>query len=274
MGANIPAYLQNNGICHDNLAGTRIVFKHLYKVDVHRKKEGTMKKVAAISLALASSVFALDEYLPIAPKAIEVDVGVTHNAPDGGDASQAIPLAVKYGIMEGLTLELATDYSAAENNSGVGQPQVALKYAIGDMGLAPFLNVLLPVATGDRSSNGWAGTAFAPGVVYGKNYGQISAVALASYQINMDDGDFKAPDNALTLFLKPGYIVNDKLVGYVGLNHLAQGDISSTKLVPGVTYTLSPTVAFEANLPYVVAESNSGKGWTLNAYVYYTIPGM
>jgi hypothetical protein len=230
-----------------------------------------MKKVALFSLALASSVFALDEYLPIAPNALEVDVGVSHNAPDGPDAYQSIPLAVKYGVMPGLTLELATDYSMQDPGSGLGQPQLAAKYSISAVeGLAVFANVVLPFATGDRA-DAYKGLGIAPGAVYGKNYGKISAAGLVGYQLNMKDADDIEADNELRVFLKPGYLVNDKLTGYVGIDYKTAGDVNSTKLVPGVTYMHSSTLSFEANLPYVVSESGAGKGWALNASVYYTL---
>jgi hypothetical protein len=228
-----------------------------------------MKKIALISLALASSVFALDEYLPIAPKALEIDVGVSHVKPDGVDASQAIPLAVKYGVMPKLTLELATDYSLADGGSGLGQPQLAAKYTVAD-GAAVLVNVVLPFATGDRG-DAYKGLGIAPGVVYGKNYGQISAVALATYQLNMKDSDDLEADDVFHLYLKPGYIVNDKLTGYVGLDYMMQGDVNATKLVPGVTYMQSSALSFEANVPFVVAESGAGKSWGVNLSVYYTL---
>ena len=228
-----------------------------------------MKKVALLSLALASSVFALDEYLPIAPSALEVDVGVSHNAPDGPDAYQTIPLAVKYGVTKELTLELATDFSMQDPGGGLGQPGLAAKYTVAD-GIAVFANLVLPFATGDRG-DAYAGLGIAPGAVYGKNYGKISAVGLLSYQLNMDDGDLPAPDNALRVFLKPGYIVSDKLTGYVGLDYNMAGDVSSTKLVPGVTYMQSSTLSFEANLPYVVASDPTADFWGINVAVYYTL---
>ena len=228
-------------------------------------------KVALLSLALASSVFALDEYLPIAPSSLEVDVGVSHVAPDVGDASQAIPVAVKYGLTKELTLELATDYSLADPGGGLGQPQIAAKYTVAD-GIAVFANVVLPFATGDRGdATAYKGLGIAPGAVYGKTFGQISAVGLASYQLNMKDGDDNEADNALRVYLKPGYIVNDKLTGYVGIDYNMAGDVNSTKLVPGVTYMQSSTLSFEANLPYVVAESGAGKSWGINVSVYYTM---
>jgi hypothetical protein len=225
-----------------------------------------MKKVALLSLALASSVFALDEYLPVGPKTLEVDVGVSYVTPEVGDASAALPLQVKYGVMPGLDLELYTDLGVS-GSTGLTPPQVAAKYAIGATGLAGFVNVVLPFAAGDFTD---AGLGIAPGVVYGKNYGKIQAVGLAAYQINLDEG----ADDALRIFLKPGYMVNDKLAGYVGLDYNKAGDVNSTKLVPGVTYTQSATLSYEANLPIVVAESGAGKSWGIWASVYYTIPGM
>src|SRR5690606_24197097 len=127
-------------------------------------------------LALAGSVFALDEYLPITKGAVEIDVGVSHNAPDGGDAYQSVPLAVKYGVMDKLTLELATDFSMQDPGGGLGQPALAAKYTVAD-GIAVLVNVALPFATGDRA-DGYKGLGIAPGVIYGKNHGNFSAVGL------------------------------------------------------------------------------------------------
>lgn len=230
-------------------------------------------KIAALSLALASSVFALDEYLPIAPKALEIDVGVSHVAPEVGDAYQAIPLAVKYGVTDKLTLELATDFSLQDPGGGLGQPAIAAKYLVtGD--IAVLANVVLPFASGDRS-NGYKGLGIAPGVIYGKTYdNNFTAAALAYYQINLKDGDDIEVDDILNVYLKPGYLVNDKLMAYVGLNYTMQGDANQTKLLPGITYALSPALALEANVPFVVAESNAGKYWGINVALYFTLGGQ
>jgi hypothetical protein len=223
-------------------------------------------KIALLSLALASSVFALDEYLPLGPGILELDGGVSYVKPDGGDAAIALPLQAKYGVVPGLDIEIYTDLGVS-GSTGLTPPQIAGKYAIGATGLAGFVNVVLPFAAGDFSD---AGLGIAPGVVYGKNYGQIQAVGLASYQINIDD----AVDDQLRIFLKPGYMFNDKAAGYVGLDYNKQGAANYTKLVPGVTYTLSSTLALEANLPIVVAENGPGKSWGIWASLYYTMPSM
>src|SRR5690606_2623281 len=110
-------------------------------------------------------------------------------------------------------------------------PQLAAKYTVSD-GIAVLANVVLPFATGDRA-NGYKGLGIAPGVIYGKNHGKISAVGLATYQLNMKDGDDIERDNQIRVYLKPGYIVNDKLTGYVGIDYNATGSNNNTALVPG-----------------------------------------
>ncbi len=229
-------------------------------------------RIAFLSLALAGSVFALDEYLPITKGAVEIDVGVSHNAPDGGDAYQSVPLAVKYGVMDKLTLELATDFSLQDPGGGLGQPAIAAKYAV-TSDIAVLANVVLPFATGDRGESfAYKGLGIAPGVIYGKVYdNNFTAAALAYYQINLKDGDDIEVDDVLNVYLKPGYLVNDKLMAYVGLNYTMQGDANQTKLLPGITYVLSSALALEANVPFVVAESNTGKYWGINAALYYTL---
>ena len=228
-------------------------------------------KIALLCLGLASASFALDEYLPVAPSKLEVDVGVSRAAPEVGNVTTSVPLQFKYGIMEGLDAELGLAYNKRSDASGVGQPALAAKYTVSaENGIAVFANLVLPFATGDYA-DAYKGLGIAPGVVYGKNYGAFQAVGLASYQINMKDGDDIEADNALRVFLKPGYMVNDKLAGYVGIDYNSAGDVSTTALVPGVTYTLSGEWAFEAALPYIVSESNSTKGWTVWASVYYTL---
>lgn len=226
-------------------------------------------KIAVLSLALASSVFALDEYLPVAPQTLELDAGISHLSPEVGDAALSIPLQAKYGVMPGMDLELALNYGVS-GSTGLAQPELAAKYAIGATGIAAFVNLLLPVATGDKDVPG-SGLGIAPGAVFGKNYDKVQAVAMAYYQINMED-DGVTPDNIFRLYLKPGYMVNEKLAGYVGLDYAMQGDANSTKLVPGLTYVLSPALALEANVPVVIAESNVGKSWGIWASVYYTLP--
>lgn len=240
-----------------------------------------MKRIALLSLALAGGAFALDEYMPLAPGVLELDAGISHVSPDGGSASQSIPLQVKYGIVSGLDVELGLSYSLADNASGLDQPALALKYQLPDMDLAAYVNVVLPFATGDLDAPG-LNTGITPGVLYQLNSGAISTILGASYQLNLEADDVKEGD-VLTVMAKPSYAVSGELGAYVfATYHMhMEGEVGGNGLgndgydvvlAPGVTYTLSPAVAFEANVPFTVVEDNVGKSWGVWASVYYTLP--
>lgn len=238
-------------------------------------------KVALLSLGLASTGFALDEYMPIDAGTLEIDAGVSHVAPDEGDAFQDIPLAVKYGIMPGLTVELASTYSLEEDRSGLTQPELALKYQVPDTDFGAFVNVVLPFATGDRDVDG-LNLGIAPGVLMDMDINeQINLIAMAYYQINLEADDVK-DGNVLSVLLKPAYRVNNELAAYVSaIYHMhAENELSGTGLgndgydlvlAPGATYTLSDALSFEANVPFTIAEDNEEKYWGINALVYYTL---
>lgn len=226
-------------------------------------------KVALICLGLASASFALDEYLPLAKGVAEVDVGVSPIIGENTTNTGLPVLQFKYGVIDGLDIEVAATYFVGDV-AGLGQPEVAAKYAIGTTGFAPYLNLVLPIASGDRDIPG-TGLGIAPGVVYGKNYDKISAVAQASYQINLED-DGVTPDNILGIYLKPGYIANDKLTGYVGFDYKMQGDNTAFTLKPGVTYMQSAKLSWEVNLPIALADDINGQtSWGVSAAAYFTL---
>jgi hypothetical protein len=237
-------------------------------------------KVALMCLGLVSAGFCVDEYLPIAPSTLEVDVGVNPVFPEVGDMSFGIPLQIKYGIMPGLDVEVATNYTASGAATGLVQPDIAAKYSIGSTGFAAYLDVVLPFSTGDFDVAG-AGLGIAPGIVYGKNFDKIQAVAKASYLLNMEK-DGLTNGNVLDVFLKPGYMVDDKLAGYVGVDFKMTGkpdpagpgavDGNTITLLPGATYTVSPSIALEANVPIVLSNDLGGTSWGVWASVYYTMP--
>jgi hypothetical protein len=266
------------------------------------QKEGIMKnKIALLSLALASSVFALDEYMPLPPKTLEVDLGVSPLFFSGGydadgekvDAvgdpgATLVGLQLKYGVMAGLDVEFAWNYEKDNEDAGEAagllQPELGVKYAIGDMGLAVFGNLILPFATGDFDTDpSDLNLGIEPGVVYGKNYGKIQAVAKASYQLNLENGDDFKNGNILNVYLKPGYMVDDKLAAYLGIDYTSFGEteIAGTgmgddgnliTLLPGATYVLSPEISFEGNVPLSVSGKNAAAFWGVGLFVYYTMP--
>jgi hypothetical protein len=227
-------------------------------------------------LGLVTAGFCVDEYLPIAPQTLEVDVGVNPVIGENTTVTGLPVLQLKYGILPGLDVEAAVNYYTGDA-SGLGQPELAVKYAIGSTGLAPYLNLVLPVASGDKDVPG-AGLGIQPGVVFGKNFDKVQAVAKAFYQINMEDDGF-TNGNVLGIYLKPGYMIDDKLAAYVGLDFKMTGesdpatfDGNTIALLPGATYTLSPALAFEANVPIVLSNDVGETSWGIWASVYWTIP--
>ena len=117
--------------------------------------------------------------------------------------------------------------------------------------------------------------------MYGKNFDKIQAVAKASYQINMEDDDVTA-GNVLDIYLKPGYMIDDKLAAYVGLDFKMTGepdpsgptsvDGNTITLLPGATYVVSPAISLEANVPIVLSNDVGPTSWGILASVYYTLP--
>jgi hypothetical protein len=246
-------------------------------------------KIALLSLALASSVFALDEYMPLNKGVLELDAGINPIFLDPEGTVIGVPLQAKYGIMDGLDVELGLYYASLDEDAGGGasasgftQPAVAVKYKVPGMDLAAFVNVTLPFATGDFDVDG-LNLGVSPGVLYNHTLTpEISAILGAQYQINMEADDIK-DGNILGLLAKPNYAVSKELGAYVLANYnmYSETEVAGTGmgddgyafiLSPGITYTLSPSIAFEANLPYVVAEDNYGKSVGIWASVYYTLP--
>jgi hypothetical protein len=178
-------------------------------------------RVALLCLGLVTAGFCVDEYLPIEAGKTEIDVGVSLVFPEVGDAAVGIPLQVKYGVMPGLDVEVAAT-AGVSGTTGLSQIDVAAKYAIGSTGLAPYIDVVLPFAVGEYA-DGYTGLGIAPGVVFGKNFDRIQAIAKASYQINMES-EGVTPGAVLDIYLKPGYMIDSKLAAYVGLDFKMIGE--------------------------------------------------
>lgn len=257
-------------------------------------------RIALLSLALVGGAFAYDEYMPVAPGALEIDVAyaptfVTGFYDDDGEKQDIIgdPMGngvgvqLKYGVMPGLDLELAWVYLAlnedAGDASGFLQPEIAVKYAVGTTGIGVLGNVILPLVTGDFDTDpSDVALGIEPGVIYGKNYGSLQAIAKASYVLYLENGDEYKPGNELNVFLKPGYMVDDKLAGYLGIDYTMYSESEGAgtgldddgyllTLLPGLTYTLDGSLAFELNVPFTLAGQNAGAGWGVNALLYYTL---
>ncbi|MDB5047732.1 MAG: hypothetical protein JWO30_803 [Fibrobacteres bacterium] len=273
-----------------------------------------MKKVLAIvGFALIGSSFGLDEYLPVEKSKLEVDLaygfmsatggydssGKKQDLPDGFSQSQnAIPLQLKYGIMPGLDVEAfwafgiigiksdavgpipATDKSF----SGFTQPDIAVKYAMMDIGAGVFLDYTLPFATGDFADPDQPPMALAFGAVYTKLFmPKFNLTGLLQYKLNFEDkGKFK-DGNVFSIYAKPEFRFNEFGGAYLGLRYDMAGegafdgtsvkdsDASLFTLLPGWNATWLPNVATEVNVPLTLMGKNNTASWGINANVYYTV---
>jgi hypothetical protein len=274
-----------------------------------------MKKVVAIiGLAMIGSSFGLDEYLPVEAGKLEVDLGYgltsstgvydqdgeKQDLPDGTSSMfHAIPLQLKYGIMPGLDVEVlwafqmssfkadaAPPFPAIDNSaSGFGQPEIALKYALMDIGAGAYVNFIAPFATGDFADPDAPPMALALGAVYTKLFmPQFNLTAQLNYRLNFEAENKFQDGNVFSIYAKPEFRFNEFGGAYLGLrydmfgedqldgNGLANTDGSLVTVLPGWNATWLPTVATEVNVPISIMGTSTGAFWGINANVYVTIP--
>ncbi len=292
-----------------------------------------MKITAIATLALAGSAFCLDEYLPVEKSKLQVDVGYNLLKPSGAfDSSgksqdfvsgesrtyHSIPLQLKYGIIPGLDVEVLWAFNIQSMSSpaipglmakmdstakGFGQPDIALKYALMDIGVGAFVDFTVPFATGDFSDPYSPAMALSFGAVYTKLFvPQFNLTASASYRLNFE-GDATVFDtatftevkgkakagNVFSVYAKPEFRFNQFGGAYLGLKYAMIGEsqesgksISGTDgyaftLVPGWNATWLPNVSTEVNVPYTLAGKNTtseftAPGWGISAKVHVTLP--
>jgi hypothetical protein len=282
-------------------------------------KKDVMKKSALIIMALAGTAFCLDEYLPVEKNKIEVDLaygfvngtglydsaGKNHDFVSGQTGSgHAIPLQIKYGIIPGLDVELLWSFNIEKagtpgfapllipdwdtTRSGMGQPDIALKYALMDVGVGAYLDVALPFATGDFANPDQPPMALGFGAVYTKLFTpQLNLTAMAGYTVNFEAKDSTQAGNVISIYAKPEFRFNEFGGAYLGLKYVMSGerklDGKSEKdsdgnlftLLPGWNATWLPNVSTELNVPYTVTGKNTSglstlASWGINANVYYT----
>ena len=268
-----------------------------------------MKKVLAIvGFALVGSSFALDEYLPVEAKKLEVDLGYSFMNVNGfydndakkqdlGDdvsaSGNAIPLQLKYGIIPGLDAELlwAFQMNSSESPapigktsaSGFGQPEIALKYAMMDIGAGAFVNLIAPFATGDFADPA-PGMGLAFGAVYTKLLTpQFNLTGLVQYRLNMEDEDKVKDGNVFSIYAKPEFRFNEFGGAYLGVRYDMNSDSEFdgtsaddagylVTLLPGWNATWLPNVSTEVNVPLTIMGKNQPAFWGINLKVYYTLP--
>ncbi len=247
-------------------------------------------RLSITALGCAASAFALDEYLPLASRVMEIDIGAERGTQlgyfdanwDKQDMEQdkspfIIPLQGKFGLTEGLDGSMSINFIGqdVEGHSGLDRPVFSLKYAHPVYHVGGFLSIAPPIGFEEIMNTGnYASLAF--GALYGKDWAYCKLLANASYIFNTENED-KTKEDQLRIFVKPEYPLPitalTKAKQYLGVNlgmdydfyfnEVDAGEsLSGTRqlftLLPGVNYTLNRFVSAELTGTFPV----SGKSGT------------
>ena len=262
-----------------------------------------MKKASALILSIfASSAFCVDEYMPIEKGKFEVDLGFGYTGitgsydssgkkSDDSGAITMVPIQLKYGIIPGLDAEVVWNMQMnnkdAGDLSGFTQPEIALKYAMPEIGAGLFVDGIMPFALGD-----WGDTAKYPapalgiqiGAVFGKTFDKFRATAVGSYRINLENSDSLKMGNLLDFYFKPEFLLNEFAGIYAGIKYdmASKAEFGGTAIpnsegfqltiLPGWNATWLKWLSTEINVPYVVMGKNAPASWGVTALFYATFP--
>ena len=255
-----------------------------------------------IGLLAASSVFAMDEYQPMAEGKTEIDVmynyGMASEAYDvdgeaqdiGADITyQTITLGAKYGVIEGLDIELAVPYSmdkadfegGSDDRSGLGQPSLGAKYSVTPE-VATFLDLALPFGGEDIVGESPV-MSFTLGGLHFLDAGEFSMISRLSLGYTLENDDKFQPGMGIDVLLKPSFAVSPELQLDLGVKYgmaldnkfdgEAMDDSGSNKLTvaPGVQYMIDDAMAIEANVGIDLMGKNAEKVLDIYAGFYYTM---
>lgn len=261
------------------------------------------------ALATATSVFALDEYLPLAPRVMEIDIGLERGSQNGyfdrdGEAVAqeeennplAIPLQGKFGMVDGLEASLGVNYIGQNTagHAGFDRPLLALKYAHPTHHLGGFLGISLPIGfTEIMESGNYASILF--GALYGLDLPKFRLLSNASYTYNTVNED-NTKEDQIHVFVKPEYpipvqalIKRKQYLGlYLGINYdvylnnvVADESIDGSRylfsLMPGINYTFNKIISSELTVNYPVKGESGPAPFTtfdvpsLKFQIYFTL---
>jgi hypothetical protein len=259
--------------------------------------------LATLALILAPAAMALDEYLPVPARVMQIDAGVERTSITGrfqhswesdeeGDPDNplAIPVQGKFGVLDNLEGSMAARYliNDSTGNTGLDRPVLALKYADHASGYGGFLAVSLPVGFEDIMNAGnYATMTF--GAMYGKQFPRFGLLANAAYSFNTEDDLSNKIDN-IRLYAKPDYplaaawFVNRKQKLSISLaaayefhfNRLQDGDSVDEgahllQIIPGALWTLNKILAAEVNAFFNVSGQNVPGGQTVRAQLHFSL---
>lgn len=259
--------------------------------------------ITPLCLALAPAAVALDEYMPVPARVMQINAGIERGSMTGyfedtwenneipdEDNPVSIPVQGKFGVLDNLEGSMAARYLIHDTagNTGLDRPVLALKYANPASGGGGFLAISLPVGFEDIMNAGnYATMTF--GAMYGKQFPKFGLLANASYSFNTEDNQKNKIDN-LRFFAKPempinaAYLVNRKQRLGVSLAAVYEFHFNRTmagesvdegahlfQLAPGALWTLNRIVSAEINAAFNVAGQNQPAGTSVRAQLYFSL---
>jgi hypothetical protein len=258
---------------------------------------------AFISLLSVSALYALDEYMPISSRVMQINMGVEHSSVPGTfkqdwesngvfskEDPTSVPMQGKFGLMDQLEGSMAIRYLIQDTagHTGLDRPTLGLKYGDPISGGGGYLAISLPIGFEDIMNAGnFATMTF--GAMYNKDYARIKLLSNLSYSFNTED-DFKNKIDNIRMFVKAEYPLVapwlTKNKQYVGLNlagiydtyfnRMAKGESLDAggnlfQLAPGMYYTLNKIVSLEINVPFSISGQNQPENQTFRAQFYFTL---
>lgn len=260
-------------------------------------------RIGMAALGLAASAYALDEYLPLAPRVMEIDVGVERSTVLGSfdkdwekqdneskENPFSLPLQGKFGLSEGLEGSMAIHYIANDKwgHAGFDRPVLALKYAHPQYHVGGYLAIMPPIGFEEVMNSGnYASMVF--GGLYGKEWAMCKLLANGAYTFNTENED-EAKNDQLHVFVKPEYPLPiaalAKAKQYLGVNlginydyffnYVNYGQSISFKshlftLMPGLNYTFNRILSSELTFDFPVSGQNNDNAQTLRFQLYFTL---
>jgi hypothetical protein len=252
---------------------------------------------------LLSPVLAMDEFLPVGERIMQVDLGIArssilgiygsdweNNEMENPNNPFIMPLQGKFGLSEGLEGSLGVDYIFEDHNgnTGLDRPVLAIKYADSGMGAGGFIALTLPIGFEEILKAGNFAT-FTLGGLYGKRWGDFGLLANASYSYSTEDEDENKRDQ-VDFFAKPGYSlpfsglksrnqdfqVNLGLRYTFGFNHVVGGEGLDTEdhlftVQPGVHYLFNSILSAELKSHFTVSGQNQAATNGVELKLYFTL---
>jgi hypothetical protein len=259
--------------------------------------------LATLGLALVPAARALDEYMPVPVRVMQINAGFERTSITGNyqhswesderpvsDNPTAIPVQGKFGVLENLEGSMAARYlvNDASGNTGLDRPVLALKYADPRVGVGGFLAIALPVGFEDVMNAGnYATMTF--GTMYGRQFPLFGILANASYSFNTEDNNDNKLDN-LRFFAKPEYPLpfawfkthKQRLgLSLAGIyeyhfNRMVAGESVDEgahlfQVSPGALWTLNKYLSAEVNAYFSLSGQNQPEGQSVRAQLYFSL---